>query len=538
MRHRPSGRHQSAPTRAWRRLGTAVVGVSLLGGFLVSAAATATTAAAAPSVSGFHVHLGTDGESDVNVCSTDQPAGHVHCNAHRRTDVRATHAHPARPGQATTPNVVGNNGGYDPAYLQSAYDVPASRGTGQTVAVVDAFNDPNAEADLAAYRSFYGLPACTSGTGCFKKINQSGGTTPLPTSDVGWSEEISLDLDMVSAICPNCKILLVEASSTSITDLGTAVNTAVAQGANLVSNSYGGSEFSGEASVANSYYNHPGVAITVSSGDSGYGVEFPAAAATVTAVGGTSLKQTTNTGTRSATERVWSGAGSGCSAYIAKPTWQTDAGCTRRSVADVSAVADPNTGVWVYDTYGTGFTQAIFGGTSASAPIVGAMYALAQNPSSTDTLASYPYGARTALNDITRGKNGTCTPSYLCKGVAGYDGPTGLGTPNGTPAFAPPPGAGVLPGQPTLVAVTSATAGVDLSWSAPPANGSPITSYELFRSRRTGNEQPLESIACTTSSCTFTDSTVASGIRVFYQIAAVNGSGMGPRSAEVTAVGK
>jgi len=535
MRLRPFGPDLPASNRPWRRVGAALLSVAMLGGVIAAATATAASAASAPA--GFHVHHGDDGETDVNVCSTTQPAGFMHCDAHRRTDTRATHAHPSRVSPASS-GVIGNNGAYDPAYLQSAYNVPASHGTGQTVAIVDAFDDPKAEADLAAYRSFYGLPACTSGTGCFKKINQSGATSPLPAGDVGWSEEISLDLDMVSAICPNCKILLVEASSTSITDLGAAVNTAVAQGANVVSNSYGGGEFSGEATYANLYYNHPGVAITVSSGDDGYGVEFPAAAATVTAVGGTSLHQASNTGTRNAQERAWNGAGSGCSAFIAKPAWQTDSGCTRRTVADVSAVADPNTGVWVYDTYGTGFTQAIFGGTSASAPIIAAMYALAQNPSSSDTLASYPYGTKTALNDVTKGTNGSCSPTYLCTAVAGYDGPTGLGTPNSTPAFAPAGVAATVPGQPTLVAVTSATVGVDLSWNAPAANGSPITSYQLYRAGVSGKEKALVLIACTTSSCTYTDTTVPTGKRAYYQLAAKNGVGLGPKSTEVSAVGK
>jgi subtilase family serine protease len=515
-----------------RRLGATLVSVALLGGFV----ATATAASAAPAASGFHVNYGADGESDVNVCSTAQPAGVMHCLAHRRTDAGAANARPARVGRATT-GVIGNNGAYDPSYLQSAYNVPATHGAGQTVAIVDAYDDPNAEADLAAYRTYYGLSACTTANGCFEKVNQNGAASPLPAANVSWSEEISLDLDMVSAICPNCKILLVEGNTPSIADLGTSVNTAVSLGANAVSNSYGGGEFSGEATYANQYYNHPGVAITVSSGDDGYGVEFPAAAATVTAVGGTSLKQTGHTGTRNATERAWSGAGSGCSAYIAKPTWQKDTGCTRRTVADVAAVADPNTGVWVYDTYGTGFTQAIFGGTSAAAPIVAAMYALAQNPASSDTLASYPYAGKSFLNDIAKGTNGTCSPAYLCTGVVGYDGPTGLGTPNGTTAFAPSSGASV-PGQSTLVAVTSTTSGVDLSWNAPAANGSPITSYQLYRAGVSGSEKALISVPCTLGSCTYTDALVPTGKRAYYQIAAVNGVGMGARSVEVSAVGK
>ncbi len=166
---------------------------------------------------------------------------------------------------------------------------------------------------------------------------------------------------MVAATCPNCKILLVEADSNSFSDLVTAVEYA-AEHADVVSNSYGGAEFLGEAGYE-SYYNFPGKAITVSSGDSGYGAEFPAASQYVTAVGGTSL--TTSSIGRGWSETAWSGAGSGCSRYITKPTWQADTGCGRRTIADVSAVADPNTGVAVYDSYGSAGETT---GSSTEAP--------------------------------------------------------------------------------------------------------------------------------------------------------------------------
>jgi len=244
-----------------------------------------------------------------------------------------------------------------------------------------------------------------------------------------------LDVDMVSAICPNCSIVLVEANSNNYGDLLTGVNEAVALGANVVSNSYGSGEWSGESSFDGTF-NHPGVAITVSSGDAGYGTEWPAASPFVTAVGGTSLTQATNTGTRNGSETAWSSGGSGCSAYESKPTWQKDTGCARRTVADVSAVADPSTGVWVYDSYASG-GFAIFGGTSAASPIVGAVYALAgNNRSSTVQLNGDPYSHSSALFDVVVGSNGSCGGSYLCTSMAGYDGPTGLGSPNGTTAFA------------------------------------------------------------------------------------------------------
>ncbi|MGW1891965.1 S53 family peptidase [Streptomyces sp. NPDC002004] len=323
--------------------------------------------------------------------------------------------------------------GYGPASLQAAYNLPSSTaGSGRTVAIVDAYDDPNAESDLAAYRSQYGLPACTTAGGCFKKVGQTG-TGTLPRADRGWAEEISLDLDMVSAACPNCKILLVEAKSPTMTNLGTAVNTAVSLGAKYVSNSYGGAESASDTSYDTSYFNHPGVAITVSSGDGGYGVEYPAASRYVTAVGGTSL--TTASTARGWTESAWSGAGSGCSAYDAKPSWQQDTGCARRTVADVSAVADPATGVAVYDTYGGDPGWEVFGGTSASAPLIAAVYALAGTPSAGSTPSSFPYAHTSALYDVTGGSNGSCSPAYLCTAGTGYDGPTGLGTPNGTAAF-------------------------------------------------------------------------------------------------------
>jgi subtilase family serine protease len=318
--------------------------------------------------------------------------------------------------------------GYGPADLQSAYALPSSSaGSGQTVAIVDAFDDPTAESDLASYRSFYGLPPCTKASGCFRQVNENGGTLPMPPANPDWDLEISLDLDMVSAVCPNCHILLVEATTNLNTDLYASENTAAALGANAISNSWGGDESSDEA-TNDTYFNHPGIAITVSSGDNGYGVEYPAASPYVTAVGGTSLNR--GGGSRGWSETAWSGAGSGCSAYEPKPSWQTDTGCHKRTVADASAVADPNTGVAVL--YAGQWFEV--GGTSASSPIIASVYALAGNAGSV-TYGSYPYSHTSSLNDVVGGSNGTCSPAYLCTGVSGYDGPTGLGTPNGSGGF-------------------------------------------------------------------------------------------------------
>ncbi len=322
--------------------------------------------------------------------------------------------------------------GYGPLQFQTAYGLPsASAGSGQTIGIVDAYNDPNVESDLATYSSTYGLPSCTTANGCFRKVNQSGGTS-YPRGDQGWALEISLDVQIAHATCPNCKILLVEAKSSSFSNLLAAEDYATSH-ANVVSNSWGGGEFSGETSY-DSHFNKPGVPITVSSGDSGYRVQYPASSQYVTAVGGTTLNLNGNN-TR-ASETAWNGAGSGCSAYESKPSWQKDAGCSQRTVADVSADADPSTGAAVYDTAGyqgqTGWFQV--GGTSLAAPLVASVYALAGNGSST-RYGSYPYAHTGSLYDVLSGSNGSCGGSYLCTAGSGYDGPTGLGTPSGTGGF-------------------------------------------------------------------------------------------------------
>ncbi|MBV9688508.1 MAG: S53 family peptidase [Ktedonobacteraceae bacterium] len=320
--------------------------------------------------------------------------------------------------------------GYSPKDLQSAYNLP-SAGNGQTVAIVDAFDDPNAEADLGVYRSQYGLSACTTANGCFKKVDQNGGNN-YPQSDSGWAQEISVDVDMVSAICPKCHILLVEANNNSLDNLTKAVDRAAQLKANVINNSYGGSESPDESSFDSSYA-HPGIAITAASGDSGYGVSYPATSPHVTAVGGTSLSRASNK--RGWSETAWSGAGSGCSGVFSKPSWQKDSGCNMRTIADVSADADPNTGVAVYDSFASNGTSSwlIFGGTSVATAIISGVYALAGNASKIND-ASYAYSHTSSLNDVTSGSNGDCG-NYLCNAGPGYDGPTGLGTPNGTGAF-------------------------------------------------------------------------------------------------------
>ena len=341
------------------------------------------------------------------------------CHAHVVTD-RAGHALAyAQPPVS----------GYGPSSLRDAYKVTGNGSSSTIIAIVDAYGYNKAESDLGVYRSQFGLPACTTANGCFKKLNQNGVQGNYPAQNTGWAQESALDLDMASAMCPNCKIYLIEANSATYGNLATAENTAASLGAHAISNSYGGGE-SGSQTYEPAY-NHPGIAITVSSGDSGYGVEFPASSPHVTAVGGTHLVTAGNS--RGWAETAWSGAGSGCSTIYAKPAWQTDSGCSRRTVADASAVADPNTGVAVYGPVSSRRSGwLVFGGTSVAAPLIAGVYGV--NGGAVN-YGSDPYGHTSSLFDVTSGSNGSCGGSYLCTAGPGYDGPTGLGTPNGIGAF-------------------------------------------------------------------------------------------------------
>jgi hypothetical protein len=369
-----------------------------------------------------------------NPCTAARP-GHATCAALAGAPGGLRH-HRAGPGRATA---AATPAGYAPADLRSAYDLPSSSslGTGETVAVVTAYDDPNAESDLGSYRSQYGIAACTTANGCFKKVNQTGGTT-YPATAAGWSVPAAQSMDMISAVCPACHILLVEANSSDITDVGTAENEAVSLGAGFVDNDWFASEIglgASETSYDSQYFNHPGIAITAPSGNTGYagGVSYPAASPYVTAVGGTTLTKSTGTG-RGWTETAWSGTGSGCSAYEPKPAWQSDTGCSDRTLNDAAADADPNTPIAYYDTPTEGgWTES--GGTAMATAIVTAEYALAGPPAPGTVPASYLYDHPGALNAITSGSAGSCSPSYLCTAGAGYNGPAGMGTAAGVAAF-------------------------------------------------------------------------------------------------------
>jgi subtilase family serine protease len=373
--------------------------------------------------------------------------GTAGCHAHFTTDDAGKPLVGSAPSQ----------GSYGPSEFHLGYNLPCTPGglpqaicsqpapqnfSNQTIAIVDAYQAPTIENDLAVYSQYYGLPSCTRSNGCLRIVNQNGATSPLPGVNSGWALEASLDVEVAHAICQTCKILLVETNSNSIVDLGIGVNKAAALGATSISNSYGASEAligSSETSF-DTYYNHPGIAVTASSGDSGYGAEFPAASPNVVAVGGTTLKLFTDDSY--ATETVWSYTGSGCSAFESANPWQTNLPTPcgiNRAITDVSADADPSTGAAVYDStlYSgkRGWWQ--LGGTSLASPIIAATYALAGGVPANTNAASLPYAYFSAANshDITSGSNGSCSISIMCNAGVGYDGPTGLGTPYGISGF-------------------------------------------------------------------------------------------------------
>ncbi len=441
--------------RAWRNrhlvafLSFVIAGAGLAGISVAAAPAAAAAPAggrtAQPGVAAVARAAAALPDDERRVCPLPAQPGQLACQAVYQLAGSQAGARAFVPDIGTVP-------GYGPASLRSAYGLAAasaSKGRGRTVAIVDAYADPHAASDLAAYRSHFGLGACTTASGCLRIINQHGKARPLPRANTGWAVEESLDLDMVSAICPLCHLVLVESNSPTNTSLGEAEDAAVAAGAKFVSNSWSGTEARGQW-VYNHYFNHPGDAIVFAAGDSGYGTVYPADLQFVTAVGGTTLRHVPSAG-RAWTETAWGsadrastgGTGSGCSPYTAKPSWQREAvdiapgGCPNRTENDVAAVANPATGVAVYDTYKTQGTWAQLGGTSAAAPIITGVFALAGTPAPRTYPASYLYQHPAHFHDVTAGVDGTCPAgsAYLCQAEVGYDGPTGLGTPAGAYGF-------------------------------------------------------------------------------------------------------
>jgi hypothetical protein len=365
----------------------------------------------------------------------------------------------APPPDAVVPQAVTKTGGYSPADLASLYRIPASVTTNATVGIVDVGSDPNTGAQLSYYRAYFGLPACTKANGCFREVAQDG-STALPPTDAGWTTETAMDVQALSAVCPSCHILLVDAKSAGSADLGAAVQTAVRLGATYLSLSFGAPDSLLDRTLNLTYYNSPGVTYVAASGDSGYagGTIFPSTAANVVAVGGTSARLVDGVWQQSA----WSYGGSGCSSAsllgavtsLVQSLLSGSYCPTGRAVADVSALADPTTGLMFYRAgqwwYG--------GGTSLAAPIIAGLYALAGNH--TDPLAIYQNVSTRpgSFADITAGQNGTCGTA-LCTARTGWDGPTGVGTPSGL-------------------------AGLVATGAAPPPLAAPTTAATLARSGR------------------------------------------------------
>jgi hypothetical protein len=472
------------------------------------------------------------------------PPGHARCFAHVRTNADGSVKTAAAPE------------GLAPSDVQAAYGSSPSQGG--TIAIVDAYDDPTAESDLAKYRKQYGLPACTTANGCLKKVNQNGQASPLPpigcstddkgNVDAGWVIEISLDLDAVSAACPSCNIVLVEANSSSDDDLGTAAQTAAGMSPSAISLSYGRLESNqdpsqyypgnvptfaatgddgysdhlanqggnsaaassptlscnpktdmgdggdeagdaddegGDASSTEAGGDEGGMSEAGSGGDSGgseeaggsgeagsggdggggtaeaggddgddgeedcvneedgggegtnedggkdggmptqVSAEFPASLTTVTAVGGTTLAKDSSS-SRGWAEEAWSNGGSGCSLYVDKPNWQMDKGCSKRTVGDISAVADPDTAIAVVIQS----QWTVIGGTSLATPLSAATFVANGLNQLLQPGAAYSNGSN--YNDVTSGSNGTCAPypAYVCNAETGYDAPTGVGSPN------------------------------------------------------------------------------------------------------------
>ncbi len=339
----------------------------------------------------------------------------------------------------------GEEGGIDPEELRQAYAIPTSGGAGQTIAVIEGFSYKQAEKDLAKYRARYGIPPCTAASGCLT-ITDAHGQAPANHRFTEWEPEVALDLDMASAACPECHIMLVSAEEENWNSLGAAVNYAAAHGATEISNSYGlaEEECGHECAEAEADWNHPGIFVSVSSGDYGYDNEyvfsaspsFPAVLPTVAAVGGTALQKTKARRHRPGgyTQTVWGepglglGTGSGCSATWAKPRWQKDSGCAKRMTNDVAAIGACSTPVSVYDSTEGGWIDLC--GTSVSSPLVAGIEAHA-SASSRALPGGEAFYTEGTLFDVTSGSNGACTVEYFCNGALGYDGPTGNGAPVG-----------------------------------------------------------------------------------------------------------
>ncbi len=540
-----SSTHTTTRNWAGRNRRAKRIWVALLGAAALAPAVSPAASAALPHSAYRAANLcttpppGAAGCLGIRLVSTSLTGADLQSNAAKQAAETAHGASPAIANKSPNPEA------YGPEQLHAAYALPTATfpSATQTIAVVDAYNDPTAEADLGVYDKQYGLPACTTGNGCFRKLNEEGKTSPMPATEGGWATEISLDVQMAHAICESCHVMLVEARSTFLSDLGAAVDAAVKAGATEVSNSYGGAEGSSYSSY-NAPYVHPGVVITASAGDCGYfneaenckgdveAANFPASSPDVVSVGGTTL---TGSG-ESWSSTVWEGGGSGCSVAFDAPLWQSEVAnysltaCRGgRSVADVAAVANPYTGVNIYDStpspggYPTGW--GVWGGTSLASPVIAAEFALAGGAHGVEFPAQTLYaniGNDHALYDVVSGHNGSCTGASSCQARAGYDGPTGVGSPVGLGAFA-------TPASPALTAAPSISGtdeqGQTLSAGHGEWSNSPSSFQEQWMLCNSAGSGCTAIAGASAATYTLASSAVGNTIRV--QVTASNASGAG-----------
>ncbi len=423
----------------------------------------------------------------------------------------------------------GVDGGFDPQDLQSAYKIPTAGGEDETVAVVDAYGYSAAEADLAIYRKKYGLPACTKADGCFHKINQRGEEGDYPPDEDGWDGEAALDLDMVSAACPHCDIMLAEAEDDYGESLAKTVDAAASDGASEISNSYGGSEGGGAEEEAS--YQHAGVLITVSAGDYGYddyeqgrhAPQYPAVLPSVVSVGGTVLTKAANA--RGWEDAVWPGSGSGCSS-LAKPVWQHDSACARRTDNDVAAVASCKSPVSTYDSLGSGWEDVC--GTSVSSPLVAGIEAHATPYARSLPGADAFYSDPAAFFDVTSGSNGSCTPpqqdAYYCTAEEGYDAPTGNGVPDGAIELG-----AAAPLVSTSSAIAFSAGGVTFNGEIDPQASEASYHFEYGKSTAYGTSAPVPEGSLPASTASSAVSVTVGGLEAgatyHFRLTATNANG-------------
>jgi subtilase family serine protease len=447
----------------------------------------------------------------------------VHPKVHRITT--GTHSHAV--GHVVTAAGVGEPQSDTPLYLQQAYDLTAlsaTQGANETVAVVDAYNDPSVAADLSSFRADSGLPVCTTASGCFRVLNETGTMAPLPANDAGWSVEESLDVDAVSALCPNCKIVLVEANATDNTDMQEAIQAAVGAGANIVSNSW-----SAEAMTSpfTSNLSYPGVSILAAAGDDGTAPAgqsaYPAALPNITAVGGTSLSPST-AGPRGFVESAWDDTGSGCDTFEPAPPWQSQpqTGCGGRAYNDISADGDPSTGLDVYDSQDGGWLEV--GGSSLAAPLAAAFEAIT---GVNGTTPQWAYSDESLLNGVDSGSNGSCGLTLICNAATGWNGPGGIGSISGDVVQgAPGIGGPDVNGATTYTESVSST-GAALEGGVYPNGETTSYQWQYGKTAAYGSQTAAVTVPAGTSPVSVTGAlaSLAPSTTYHYRLAATNASG-------------